>query len=409
MIQTKKILINFICYAVILICVFWYFGKNINIYNDNPDCEKYIPEQTIVSETVNTLNIPDIPETSEKIKEPKKIYTLNESGDYFEPPETIRYYKQLQLREILISAVGDMTLGSNYAKSYPGSFYELYDLYGPEYFCENVKHVFESSDCTVANLECTLTDNQDPGIRQNKPYTYKGYTEYTSILTASNIDVVNIANNHTHDYSDVGYNDTMEALDNAGIEYFGNGIVLIKEINGIKVGFVGCREGYWKWELKKGLDYLTGNGAELIIVSFHWAIMDERIANSNQVEAAHYAVDNGADLVIAHHPHVLQGIEIYKGKYIAYSLGNFIFDGNVISDIENRTSIIFQQRFVLYGSEIVESSINLIPILTTSNMSRNNFKPMLAEGEQKEAIINKIKTRSAGYHTFDEVEIEDLE
>lgn len=406
MIKAKKALKIFICYgiiSIIFISVFFNYGKNINIINVNEpdDITAEISKITEVADNTEIPDIPETPETSEEIKiteEPKKIYALDEN----EPPETVRYYKQIHLREILISAVGDLTLGSNYAKSYPGSFYEYYDLYGPEYFCENVKLVFDDSDCTVANLECTLTDNQDPEIRQDKPYTYKGYTEYTGIITAGGIDIVNIANNHTHDYSDEGYDDTIEALENAGIGYFGNGIVLIKEIKGIKVGFIGCREGYWKWELKAGLDYLDENDVKIKIVSFHWLIMDEHIANENQVEAAHYAVDNGADLVIAHHPHVLQGIEIYKGKYIAYSLGNFIFDGNVISDIENRTSIIFQQRFVLYGSEIVESSINLIPILTTSNMARNNFKPMLAEGEAKEDIIKKIKERSAGYGTFDD-------
>ncbi|MCL1857927.1 MAG: CapA family protein [Oscillospiraceae bacterium] len=421
----KKIPKIFICYAALFLCVFMFLGKNINIdtnlnqnNQNNETYADYLSEQTTVPVTSETSSIsdnPDIPDNpevsetfedliaseSEIIKEPEKIYTLSELDDYSESPESVRYYKQIHLREILISAVGDMTLGSNYTKPYPGSFYEYYDLYGPGYFCENVKHIFNESDCVIANLECTLTDNQDPAIRQDKPYTYKGYNEYASILTAGNIDIVNIANNHTHDYSEEGYNDTIEALIKEGTEYFGNGIALIKEINGIKIGFLGCREGYWRWELQAGLDYLAENNVEVKIVSFHWLVMDERIANQNEVEAAHYAIDNGVDLVIAHHPHVLQGIEIYKGKYIAYSLGNFIFDGNVISDIENRTSIIFQQRFVLYGSEIVDSSINLIPILTTSNMSRNNFRPMLAEGEQKEAILEKIKARSAGYNTFD--------
>ena len=412
MIRVKKIAKIFICYvitAIIFLCVFLYFGKNINIaeHNDNTN---NTDNTAGLSETVAITEIPELPEISEnliediteisdKTEEPTKIiYTLDynyDDPDYYEPSESVKYYKQITLREILFSAVGDLTLGMNWSKPYAGSFYEYYDLYGPGYFCENVKPVFDASDCVIANLECALTDNQDPEIRQNKPYTYKGYTEYTSILTAGSIDVVNIANNHSYDYSEVGYNDTIDALNNEGIGYFGNGTALIKEINGIKVGFLGCREVMWRWELKAGLDYLTENGAEIKIASFHWGNMDERTANENQVYIAHYAIDNGADLVIGHHPHVLQGIEEYKGKYIAYSLGNFIFDGNIISDIENRTSIIFQQRFVLYGSNIVESSINLIPILGTSNAWIKNFKPMLAEGEQKEDILNKIAERSA--------------
>jgi poly-gamma-glutamate synthesis protein (capsule biosynthesis protein) len=293
--------------------------------------------------------------------------------------------------------VGDLTLASERRKSYAGSFNEYYDLYGPGYFCENVLPVFENSDCVVANLECALTDNQDPAIRQTKEYNYKGYTEYTSIITASNIDVVNLANNHSYDYSQEGYDDTVNALENAGIDYFGNGTVLIKEINGINVGFIGVIGTGGTGTVKNGLDYLKQQGAEIKIVSFHWGVMDERVASGSQVSAAHYAIDSGADLVIGHHPHVLQGIELYKGRYIAYSIGNFIFDGNVISDIENRTSIILQQRFSLYGTEIVDVSINIIPILVTSGSGRNNFKPVIATGEQKENILNKIEARSSHY------------
>ena len=404
MIWIKKIPKFFICYAVtavIFLCVFWFFGKNIDISEHKDNIADYMPEHTAIQE--NTENPEDI-DIIENLEESGKIYTLDynydEPENNLESSESgaVRYYKQRHFREVLISAVGDLTLGMNWSKSYPGSFYEYYDLYGPDYFCENVKPIFDDSDCVIANLECVLTDNNDPSLRQDKPYNYKGYTEYTSILTASSIDVVNLANNHTRDYSETGYNDTINALNNAGVDYCGNGIALIKEINGISVGFIGCRKVMWTVELKRGLDYLTENGAEIKIVSFHWGDMNALIANQNQVNIAHYAIDNGADLVIGHHPHVLQGIEIYKDKYIAYSIGNFIFDGNIISDIENRTSIIFQQRFVLYGSEIVDSSINLIPILGTSNMAMKNWKPMLAAGEQKEAILNKIAERSAGYN-----------
>lgn len=387
----KKSIKFFICYAVIFICVFLSFSLT-----------KINPFQVLEQPpNPKPFDVPDIPDISEPpdlndnpVEKTAAISAIPDSDDP-EEPEAVIYYKKKHLREIVFSAVGDMTLASNYVKSYSGSFYEYYDLYGPEYFCENVASFFCESDCAIANLECALTDNQDPGIRQSKIYCYKGYTKYTEILTASGIDVVNLANNHSFDYSQEGYNDTADALDNAGIGYFGNGKVLIKEINGINVGFIGKVGTYGLGELKTAIDYLNRNGAEIIIASFHWGNMDETIANSSQIEAARYAIDCGADLVIGHHPHVLQGIEIYKGKYIAYSLGNFIFDGNVISDIENRTSIIFQQKFVLYGTEIIDSSIDIIPILVTSDMSRNNFKPILAKDAQKEAILQKIENRSS--------------
>ena len=390
MIVEKKHIKFFICCIIIVICVIFYFVKNqntANIYDFEPISDNVIADITTpTEETSETINIPEFNIIStEEIKEIDEIP---------ENPQIIKFFKKLPLREITISAIGDLTLGSNYVKPYGGSFYEYYDLYGPEYFLENVVSIFNESDCVLANLECALTDNQDPAIRQSKSYCYKGYTEYTSILKAGNIDVVNLANNHSFDYSQEGYDDTINALNDAGIDYCDSQTVVIKEINNIKIGFVSSMGTYNLTGIKNGLDFLSANGVEVKIVSFHWGNMDERVANSSQIAAARSAIDWGADLIIGHHPHVLQGIEIYKGKYIAYSLGNFIFDGNVISDIENRTSIIFQQKFVLYGSEIVDSSINIIPILTTSNMSRNNFKPMLATDTQRDDILRKIEARS---------------
>jgi poly-gamma-glutamate synthesis protein (capsule biosynthesis protein) len=209
------------------------------------------------------------------------------------------------------------------------------------------------------------------------------------------INAVSLANNHTFDYGQIGYEDTIVALDEAGVGYFGNGKILIEEINGISVGFIGMLSEHRVWQAIEALEYLEARGVELKIVSYHWGSNDQTHQSAGQIAAGRLLIDHGADLVVGHHPHVLQGIEKYNGRYIAYSLGDFIFDGSVISNIENRTSVIFQQRFVLYGTEIIESEINLIPILITSNFSRNNFKPIIVEGtEQGDAILRKIEARS---------------
>jgi len=404
----NKIPIFFLCFtAALLFAVLYYggpFGAPISPVIDYPTNDYDIKQtQTGGLDDIPVIAEPLDEDDFEDLKNPDdlniiELIQLSESGESEDDPkypETVTYSKKKHAREILISAVGDLTLASNYNKPYGGSFYEYYDLYGPGYFCENVAPIFDGSDCVIANLECALTDNQDPALRQVKQFSYKGYKEYTNILTAGNIDVVTIANNHSFDYSQEGYDDTMDALDKAGIGYHGNGIVLIKEINGIKVGFAGAVGTGRMGEIKNALDYMKANGAEIKIVSFHWGFMDARIADASQVAAARFAIDYGADLVIGHHPHVLQGIEIYKGKYIAYSLGNFIFDGNVISDAENRTSVIFQIRFALCGTDIVDTGIDLIPIFVTSSMARNNFKPALAEGDAREIILNKIQARSA--------------
>ena len=303
---------------------------------------------------------------------------------------------QGEFTEILISAIGDCSLASNYVKPYANSFYNYYDLHGASYFFENVFSVLSGDDITVANLECALTDS---GTRANKRYCYRGNKDYSSILVEGSIEIVNLENNHTFDYSEEGYNDTIESLEEAGIDYFGNGVILIKEVKGVKIGFIGFMgssdvSNYRLERLKNALLYLDENGADIKIVSFHWGNVDEKIANENQRILAHFAVDNGADLILGHHPHVLQGIEQYKGKYIVYSLGNFIFDGNVISDEDHRTSIIFQQKFILQENVIVNSSINIIPVYTTSNLYVNNFQPMIVDGDRKDRILKKVDDRS---------------
>ena len=418
MIKIKTVIKAAICLCAALACFLLLFSIG-NIFTSAPEPapEPQVPSETqteepVTKETETANETQTEPEETKEITEPEEIETTEESeteettadgGIIFEeiteepePPKPPAYATGTDLREVLISFVGDTTLASESRKAYSGSFFEYYDKNGPGYFFENVVSVLKGSDYVVANLECALTDNTDPGIKRAGQYSYKGYSKYTGILTEGGVNAVNLANNHTYDYSQTGYDDTVAALEAAGIGYFGNGTVFIKEINGIKVGFVGS-VGYGTASIKSGLDYMEAKGVEIKIVTFHWGNMDERVANSSQVASARYAVDNGADLVIGHHPHVLQGIELYKGRYIAYSIGNFIFDGNVISDIENRTSVILQIGFVLRGAEFSGCEMELIPIFTTSNFSRNNFKPMLAEGEHKKAILDKIEARSASH------------
>lgn len=105
------------------------------------------------------------------------------------------------------------------------------------------------------------------------------------------------------------------------------------------------------------------------------------------------SIDNGADLVVGHHPHVLQGIEKYKGKYIAYSLGNFCFGGN--TNPSDMDTIIFQQTFTIDGNGVQEDdNIQIIPCRVSSDYSFNNYQPTIAEGSEAERILQKLEERS---------------
>ena len=296
-----------------------------------------------------------------------------------------------------ISAVGDCTFGTAENFAYEGSMPAKYDEVGDfNYFFENVKSVFEEDDLTIVNFEGTLTDST---IREDKQFAFKADKSYAEILTDGFVEAANLANNHSKDYGEQSYNDTMDALDEAGITNFGYDRVAIKKVKGIKVGLVGTyvlADGLGvKDSMEKNIQDLKDEGAQVIIASFHWGEEKAEYPNDVQVELAHAAIDAGADLVLGHHPHVLQGIEQYKGKNIVYSLGNFCFGGNMYpSDMD---TMIFQQTFTLKGGKLQEDNVtNIIPCSISSVEDYNNYQPTPAAGEKETEILNKITQRSQG-------------
>ena len=298
---------------------------------------------------------------------------------------------------ITISAAGDCTLGTDEYFDPSTSLNAYYDSNGPAYFFQNVKSIFEADDLTIVNMEGTLTEET---TRQDKTYAFKGPAEYTQILTDGDVEAANLANNHSHDYGDKSYTDTIAALDAAGITNFGYDRTAVMDVNGVKVGLVGT------YELAEGMgceDEMISNikavedqGAQIVIVSFHWGIERENYPTENQVNLAHSAIDNGADLVLGHHPHVLEGIEVYSGKNIVYSLGNFCFGGN--SNPSDKDTMIFQQTFTVQNGELVEDNVtNIIPCSISSDSSYNNYQPTPLEGDEADRVKGRIEEYSSGF------------
>ena len=231
---------------------------------------------------------------------------------------------------LTISVVGDCTLGTDEAFDYSTSLNAYFENYGKEYFLQNVKSIFEADDLTIANNEGTFTDSSS---REDKTFAFKAPASFAGIYSSSSVEAVNTANNHSHDYGEQSFQDTMDALDAQGIVHFGYDETAVMDIKGVKVGLVGIYELYDHLEreqqLKDNIAKVKEDGAELIIVIFHWGNEKETVPDSNQTTLGHLAIDLGADLVCGHHPHVLQGVEYYKGKPIVYSLGNFIFGSSI--------------------------------------------------------------------------------
>ena len=296
---------------------------------------------------------------------------------------------------LTVSVVGDCTLGTDENFDYDTSLNAYYENYGADYFFSNVKSIFSADDLTIANFEGTLTDSEE---REDKEYAFKAPAEYAGILTSGSVEAVNTANNHSHDYGDQGYEDTISALDSAGILNFGYDKTVVTEVKGIKVGLVGIYELKDHLErreqLKQNIAKVKAEGAQVTIVIFHWGNEKEEVPDSNQTTLAHLAIDEGADLVCGHHPHVLQGIEEYKGKNIVYSLGNFCFGGNQYpSDMD---TMIFQQTFTVDQSGVKADNVtNIIPCSVSSDSDYNNYQPTPAEGDEAARILNKIQERTA--------------
>ena len=302
---------------------------------------------------------------------------------------------------LTLSVVGDCTLGTDETFDYDTSLNAYYENYGADYFLQNVKDIFSTDDLTIANFEGTLTDSDE---REDKTFAFKAPASYASILTGGSVEAVNTANNHSHDYGDQSFDDTLAALDDAGIVHFGYDETTVMDVKGIKVGLVGIYELYDHLEreqqLKDNIAKVKADGAQLIVVIFHWGNETETVPDSNQTTLGRIAIDEGADLVCGHHPHVLQGIETYKGRNIVYSLGNFCFGGN--SSPSDMDTMIYQQTFTIDADGVKKDNVtNIIPcsISSAAYDGYNNYQPTPAEGDEATRILGKINERSSWIST----------
>lgn len=302
---------------------------------------------------------------------------------------------------LTLSVVGDCTLGTDETFDYDTSLNAYYENYGADYFLQNVKNIFSADDLTIANFEGTLTDSDE---REDKTFAFKAPASYASILTGGSVEAVNTANNHSHDYGDQSFDDTLAALDDAGIVHFGYDETAVMDVKGIKVGLVGIYELYDHLEreqqLKDNIAKVKADGAQLIVAIFHWGNETETVPDSNQTTLGRIAIDEGADLVCGHHPHVLQGIETYKGRNIVYSLGNFCFGGN--SSPSDMDTMIYQQTFTIDADGVKKDNVtNIIPcsISSAAYDGYNNYQPTPAEGDEATRILGKINERSSWIST----------
>lgn len=296
-----------------------------------------------------------------------------------------------QVTQILVSGAGDVTLGSDEGQPTDLNFDTMYEeVSDPSYFLSGVSSVFGADDMTLVNFEGTLSEQ---GERQDKTFAFRGDPEYVDILTEGSVEAVAFANNHCQDYGEVSYTDTMQYFDEAGITYSSFDIVGVYEVQGKKLGMISVSQlrgnDQAKELITQGVAKLREQDADAIIVSIHGGVEHEYSVSSEMEEVAHFAVDEGADLVLCHHPHVLQGVEKYNNVYIAYSLGNFCFGGN--TNPSDKDTMIFQKTFTFVDDALVlDDAVKAIPCSVSSTSERNDYQPTLKEGEEFTEAIEEI-------------------
>ena len=322
--------------------------------------------------------------------------------EILQEPETETAEPSPEILTITISAAGDCSLGNHQEQEYAYSFRQTYDQIEDEgYFFENVSDIFFNDDMTIVNFEGVLTFSEERD--ESRTYNIKGDPEYARLLTAGSVEAVSFANNHRMDYGIKGSDDTVAALEAEGIIYaYDSNVGIYETEKGIRIGFVSVNEVAWglgsEQLLAEGIGKLQEQEVDLILACCHWGIERDNYPTENQQYLGRKCIDLGADLVIGHHPHVLQGVEEYNGRFIIYSLANFCFGAN--RNPADKDTMIFQQTFTFVdGVKQEDQQIQIIPCSVSSVRDRNNFQPTPAQGEEAARIIGRINTYSEDFGT----------
>ena len=303
-------------------------------------------------------------------------------------------YGERQCCDGVLTFAGDCTLAYFNEGSGKDRFPSVYEAADSlTYPFDLVKGAFVSDDITVINFEGTLTDSTK---HLDKTFYFRGPPAYAKILPGASIEAANLANNHSLDYLQTGYEDTVKHLTDAGVAVTAEGQPLTLNVGEKAIPVVMLSANLVGVDRDEPVETLMEeikqykNDRTIVAVNLHWGAEGLSWPEKWQRDAAHRLIDAGADLIVGHHPHVIQGIEIYNGKYIAYSLGNFAFGGNAYANAP--LTFILRARLTAdeNGTARVEG-ISMLPCRTTSTGTKvNNYQPMLCFGRDGDGIYSEL-------------------
>ena len=281
--------------------------------------------------------------------------------------------------EILVSATGDVTLGGNMRGNPRSNMYTkaLAEKGGDlSYFFANVREIFEKDDLTIVNFEGTLTT---AASHKNNEFCFRAPPEHIEILTLGAIEAVAFENNHVMDFWQQGYDDTVRMFEAAGVAYAADGRLAVYTTKGVTIGLLAYQtisnENVYPRlheQMPQDIAAARARGCQIVIVSYHWGYEKDYVPTDRQQALGRATIDAGADLVLGHHSHRHNPIELYNGRYIVYSLGNFSFSGNVSpSDMD---TFIFQQKFTVSASAVLPGPFRIIPCSISSVTAASDAK-----------------------------------
>ena len=278
---------------------------------------------------------------------------------------------------VCITFLGDCTLGGEekVRSAYRG-FARTVERNGFEYPFRNLIALTGKDDLTVANLEGVLSDRELPKVRNE--FNFIGSAAYTGILTAGSVECVDLANNHTRDYDNAGYADTKEALEKAGIAWFGtDGMAIWKSDEGLMIGFLGVYgslSGSKAKQFQQRAEILRSMGCGAVITVMHAGTEYDPKPDGYQRQIVAKAAPVSS-LIVGHHPHIVQGVEDRDGVPVVYSLGNCVFGGN--GNPKDHDALALQAELHFDEGELTGITLHFYPISVTGEANFNDYSPVL--------------------------------
>ena len=304
---------------------------------------------------------------------------------------------------VTLSFAGDCTLGcgeddKHYIKE---NFDAIIAEEGYKYCFANFYDLFSQVDCTVVNCEGVFQNTKD-GEKKSKSFRFRGTEDFVNIFKEGSIEAVSLSNNHTFDYSTAGFNNTKRVIEEAGIGWTNEDEVWIFEKDGIRIAFGSVYYSvYWDSYVKiqKKLLQLRENGevnAVVMLVHAGTEYFPRHVDQQDQF-AEFFIKQAKADLVIMHHPHVLQGIRILNNRSIFYSLGNFVFGGYYkVTSGNNNTNSLYtmavqvKMYFTEDGKYKGQQAV-IYPAYDSGTYPINNYQPIRVSAEEAIPVIEAIQ------------------